>query len=174
MFVSASLIFGMLRVHMQCKWCAVLTAPCGEFLVARFRVYFVVSHGVAVKTAKFASASCLSRFCIRPHSHLFQLAFCCGPPTAMAAQAFKKASGPSSKVPVQLLAPTSHIRSSRRRVRMHSHACHSYAIGNIGIYATPKSVVVTSRIVMHVLFIHFTCTDCAIMRQGGVGKRRRC
>ena len=26
MLVLASLIFGMLRVHMQCKWCAVLTA----------------------------------------------------------------------------------------------------------------------------------------------------
>ena len=172
MFVSASLIFGTLRVHMQCKWCAVLIAPCDDFLVSFFRVYFVVSHGFAVKTAKFASASCLSRFCIRPHSHLFQLDFCCGPPTAMAARAFKKSSGPTSEYPVQLQKPTSHTRSSRRRVRMHSHAFHSYAIGNIGIYATPKSVVVTSRVVMHVLFIHVACTDCAIMRQGGVGKRR--
>ena len=113
MFVSASLIFGMLRVHMQCKWCAILTAPCGEFLVARFRVYFVVSHGFAVKTAKFASASCLSRFCIRPHQHLLQLAFCLGPPTAMAtaADAVELASTPD--------------RSFLFWVSSHAHRCRA-------------------------------------------------
>ena len=62
---------------------AVSTAPCDEFLISCFRVYCSVSNNFAVNTAKFASTLCMSRFYIRLHQHLLQLAFCLGPPTAM-------------------------------------------------------------------------------------------
>ena len=94
---------------------AVITAPCDEFLISCFLVYCSVSNNFAVNTAKFASTLCMSRFYIRPHQHLLQLAFCLGPPTAMASAA-------------DAVATSTHITPDRSFlfwVSSHAHRCRA-------------------------------------------------
>ena len=131
-------------------------------------VCVVVSNSFAVTTAKTACPLCIVRFCIHSPRHLLQLAFVGAFLWSLEVDFF---AGHGCHGPVHpayqnvMLCQPRHLPRGIVRARMHSPVRVSLATE---IYASPERVVITARIVLHILFIHLTFAVCVVISQGEV------